>query len=205
MLISDLAVRELEVGRDSFFDSCRRAFLMVFGRSSDHQLPNEVMPHHPRALRGVPHARSTPATRPIRVVSSTTLATVSTSGAPQPGRRHPQLRTAVQPSTPASPFRRSARLEAERAMILARGGKFAEAIEAFTTAASDPEIDLTALPGFWDLPRQGMMAAARAYEATRRIRDAAALEARMRHTLRPRAVRSIPSGEQQRRLTASGD
>lgn len=201
MLISDLAVRELEYGRDSFFDSCRRALLMLFGRSSDHQLPAEIAPLHPDVLHGAPRTREVPTVTSLRMVPTP----AHESEPPHPWRRHPQLRTATQQGATLSPFRRSARLEAERGMILARGGKYADATDAFTTAAADPMIDLTALPGFWDLPRQGMMSAVRAYEATRRIRDAAALEARLRHTLRPRAIKPIPSSAQKRRLTASGD
>lgn len=200
MLISDMAVRELENQRDTFFDSCRRAFLSLFGRSSDHRLPAEASAANGAALRSVPAAAPIPVLR-----ASPTPAPPDAAEMAQPWRRHPQLRTAPQPIPPVSAFRRSARLEAERAMILARGGKFADATEAFITAASDPHIDLTALPGFWDLPRQGMASAIRAYEQTKRIRDAAALEARMRHTLRPRAIKPVPSAAHHGRMTASGD
>lgn len=90
-------------------------------------------------------------------------------------------------------------------MILARGGKIPGALEAFITATADPHIDLTALPGFWDLPRQGMMVAVRAYEQNQRIRDAAALEARMRTTLRPRVIKPVPPDTASQRARASGD
>jgi hypothetical protein len=91
-------------------------------------------------------------------------------------------------------------------MILARGGKEDAAFEAFNTAAEDPAIDFGTLAGFWDLPRPSMMCAVRAYERVGRVRDAAALEARVRHTFRPRSIRTA----QQRptvsdRATASGD
>jgi hypothetical protein len=90
-------------------------------------------------------------------------------------------------------------------MILARGGKFVDATAAFITAASDPKVDLTTLPGFWDLSRQGMASAVRAYEHNSRIRDAAALKARMRSTLRPRAIKPLPATASSSQMTASGD
>jgi hypothetical protein len=79
-----------------------------------------------------------------------------------------------------------------------------EATEAFAIAAQDEAIDFGALPGFWDLPRNGMLAAVKAYERVDRLRDAAALEARIRHLYRPRALKSIPA-PRPGRITASGD
>ncbi len=202
MLMSDMAVRDLEHRRETFFDSCRRAFLAIFGRSSNHRLPEQFEPIRAWSLRSVT-PREGASNPPTRVSSESSVQ--AALGTPQPWRRHPQLRAPLPPSEPIAPCRRSARLEAERGMILARGGKFAEATEAFIVAASDPGIELTVLPGFWDLPRQGMASAVRAYEHTRRTRDAAALEARMRQTLRPRAVTPMPAGVNQHRVTASGD
>lgn len=199
MLMSDMAVRELENHRDTFFDSCRRAFLSVFGRSSDHRLPRQVEQNRAYMLRSL--APATPAPEPITRAGS--MERTETADSPQPWRRHPQLRAAPTAALPSTSGRRSARLEAERGMILARGGKFADATAAFITAASDPKVDLTALPGFWDLSRQGMASAARAYEHNSRIRDAAALKARMRSTLRPRAIKPLPAASPNR-MTASG-
>ncbi len=201
MLLTDMAVRELEVQRDTFFDSCRRAFLSVFGRSSDHRLPRQVERTRTYTLRSLPPTSGVP--RNANVVRS--KATLQTPESQQSWRRHPQLRSAPGTTTPTMSGGRSARLEAERGMILARGGKFAEATDAFITAASDPHVDLTALPGFWDLPRQGMASAVRAYEHNRRIRDSAALAARMRSTLRPRAIKPLPAVASPNRMTASGD
>lgn len=205
MLMSDMAVRELVNSKESFFESCRRVFLSIFGRSSDHRLPAPVIPTHSYTIRTV--RRNSGAAPCVPRALPSPLAPVVAVGpeSPQQWRRHPQLRTSPQSSMVASPCRRSARLEAERGMILARGGKFPEALDAFTTAASDPHIDLTALPGFWDLSRQGMVMAVRAYERTSRIRDAAALEARIRHTLRPRAIKRTPTVAAANRITASGD
>lgn len=203
MLMSDMAVRELEHGRETFFDSCRRVLLSVFGRTSNHRLPSHVRP------APASHRASRPATAhsvPLKVMPAPRAnANAPDDQSPQPWRRHPQLRKPHQPAAAMPVSQRSARLEAERGMILARGGKLAEAVEAFTTAASDQRIDLAALPGFWDLPRQGMMSAVRAYEQTKRFRDAAALEARIRHTLRPRSIRPMPAGSTPDRMRASGD
>ncbi|MDQ3613020.1 MAG: hypothetical protein M3412_01720 [Chloroflexota bacterium] len=201
MLMSDMAVRELENHRDTFFDSCRRAFLAVFGRCSDHRLPRQVEQRRAYTLRSVP-----PATVSSKTNQRTTAAVQKNAAdSPQPWRRHPQLRAAPSASPSITSGRRSARLEAERGMILARGGKFADATAAFVTAASDPKVDLTALPGFWDLSRQGMASAVRAYEHNSRIRDAAALKARMRSTLRPRAIKPLPATASSSQMTASGD
>ncbi len=200
MLMTDLAVRDLEGRRDSMLGGLRRVLVAVFGRTSDHHLPAAVAERRPPVLRSVPR----PAHQPRQ--AQLALQATGTDGANETDlrwQRHPQLRSrqTARPSFDGSV--RSARLEAERGMILARGGKINEAIVAFTTAAGDPNVDLAALPGFWDLPRSGMSAAVRAYERTDRLRDAAALEARMRHTLKPRAVRS-ESGRSAR-FTASGD
>lgn len=195
MLITDLAARDVETARDSLAGACLRALRAVFGRASDHRLPTEIAPQPIYRLRSVPTAPAgTPALR--AVVQADADDTVDLQW-----RRHPQLRTPAAPITMQG--QRSARLEAERGVILARGGKNAGALEAFSAAAADPRIDLTLLPGFWDLPRQGMMTAVRAYERNRRIRDAAALEARLRHTMRPRGLKPLPPPRGP--VSASGD
>jgi hypothetical protein len=84
------------------------------------------------------------------------------------------------------------RTAATRGLFLARSGQLDDAREAFREAAQDPTVDLSALPGFWDLSRGGMLAAVDAYEATSRFRDAAALAARIRLRYRPRVVSQIP-------------
>lgn len=200
MLMSDLAIRELESRRDSFVDRCRWLVVAVFGRSSTHRLPEIV------AQRQLPQLRTVPAgpPAPLRVVNSN-AATSMTPEVDKRWQRHPQLRTQQSSPVRSMAGQRAARLEAERGMILARGGKLADAVEAFTTAAEDPAVDLSILPGFWDMPRRSMMTAVRAYEAVDRLRDASALEARIRHTLRPRALKPVPSGSGPGRMSASGD
>ncbi len=199
MIMTDLAVRELEMRSDTLLDRCRRVFIDVFGRSSDHQLPEEVASHTHSSLRALP--ASPPARKSLRVVEASEKA----DDAPEKRwQRHPQLRARQAEAAPMPGSARAARLAAERGVLLARGRKLAEAIEAFSTAAQDASIDLAALPGFWDLPRNGMLAAVQAYERVDRLRDASALEARIRHLYRPRALKPIPAARPHR-MTASGD
>lgn len=203
MLMTDLAVRDLEGRRESFMGSVRRLLVAIFGRSSDHGLPDELVHRETPVLRPVPPPDQ-PARAHVQAIKHVPQTRQSASPALR-WQRHPQLR-ASRASRPVFDTRqRSARLEAERAMLLARSGKLAEAEEAFTTAARDLEIDLGALPGFWDLPRSAMMTAVRAYEHADRLRDAAALEARIRHLLRPRPLKPVRPARRPDQLTASGD
>ena len=187
MLMTDLAVRELEGRRDSVVDHCRRMLVSIFGRSSDHHLPKAVTRRQPRTLHSMP-SMAPPAGASMRIIATSRTAATPVE-TDMRWQRHPQLRSQQPPQATVSGVERASRLEAERAMILARGGKLAEAVEAFKTAASDPAVDLCALPGFWDMSRGSMMTAVRAYEQVGRLRDAAALEARIRHLLRPRALK----------------
>ncbi len=199
MIMTDLAVKDIEMRSETLLDRCRRAFVDIFGRSSNHQLPVEV------ALRDQPALHALPASpenhKPLRVVEATETAAESPE---KRWQRHPQLRARQAEAPPMPGSQRAARLAAERGVLLARGRKLGEALEAFTTAAEDESIDLGALPGFWDLPRNGMLAAVQAYERVDRLRDASALEARIRHLYRPRALKPIPAARPQR-MTASGD
>lgn len=106
-------------------------------------------------------------------------------------RRHPQLLR--RPASDLSTDQREARLEAVRALYAARAGALEVAEDHFTQAALCPEIDLSAIPGFWQLGRSAMMTAVEAYERTGRIRDASALNARIRTMYRPRALSSVPA------------
>ena len=80
-----------------------------------------------------------------------------------------------------------------RGLYAARAGAMDVAEEHFSRAALCPEIDLSAIPGFWQLGRSAMMTAVEAYERTGRIRDASALNARIRTMYRPRALSSVPA------------
>lgn len=105
-------------------------------------------------------------------------------------RRHPQLLT--QPGSDLTSDEREARHEAVRGLFAARAGALGCAGEHFTRAARCEAIDLTAIPGFWQLERRAMSVAVDAYEAAGRIRDASALNARIRSMYRPRALSPLP-------------
>ncbi len=105
-------------------------------------------------------------------------------------RRHPQL---LQRSpSDVSTDQREARHEAVRGLYAARAGALDVAEKHFSRAALCPEIDLSAIPGFWQLGRSAMMTAVEAYERAGRIRDASALNAHIRTLYRPRALSSVP-------------
>lgn len=197
--MTDLAVRDLQMRHETIMERCRRTFLDLFGRESNHKLPIEVTRRPAPVLRAVP---APPPTRErLRMIETDEE---PADAADMRWQRHPQLRARQAEPAPMPGSERAARLAAERGIILARGRKLVEAVDAFTTAARDASVDLGALPGFWDLPRNGMLAAVQAYERADRLRDAAALEARIRHLYRPRALKPIPAPRPSR-MTASGD
>jgi hypothetical protein len=106
-------------------------------------------------------------------------------------RRHPQLLKRPAPATVID--QRGARHEAVRGLYAARAGALEVAEKHFTHAASCPDIDLSAIPGFWQLSRSAMLTAVAAYERAGRIRDASALNARIRTMYRPRALSALPA------------
>jgi hypothetical protein len=106
-------------------------------------------------------------------------------------RRHPQL--LGQPGPDLLPSEREARHEAVRGLFAARAGALECAATHFAEAARCEQIDLSAIPGFWQLDRTAMMTAVDAYERAGRIREASALNARIRTMYRPRALTSIPT------------
>lgn len=106
-------------------------------------------------------------------------------------RRHPLLLR--QPASDLTMDQREARHEAVRGLYAARAGAIEVATDHFTRAAQCPEIDLSAIPGFWQLSRSAMMTAVEAYERSGRIRDASALNARLRTMYRPRALTPVPA------------
>lgn len=119
-----------------------------------------------------------------------------------PWRRHPRLLTREAGGT-ISLGERRARAAAVRGLFNAHCGDYEAARLAFAEAAREPAIDLDEAPGFWQLPRAGMMAAVLAYEDVDRLREAAALAAEIAHRFRPRALRQVPA--RQPRAAASGD
>lgn len=106
-------------------------------------------------------------------------------------RRHPLL--LAQPAPDLAHDQREARHEAVRGLYAARAGAIEVATDHFTRAARCPEIDLSAIPGFWQLSRSAMMTAVEAYERAGRIREASALNARLRTMYRPRALTPVPA------------
>lgn len=105
-------------------------------------------------------------------------------------RRHPQLRQ--QAGSDLASGERDARHEAVRGLFAARAGALECAASHFARAAQCHDIDLSAIPGFWQLGRSAMMTAVDAYEQAGRIRDASALNARIRTMYRPRALTPVP-------------
>jgi hypothetical protein len=90
-----------------------------------------------------------------------------------------------------SPIERRARAAAFRALLLARQRRHGEAAGAFAEALTlEPTLDLTETPTFWDLERTAHLAAADAYEAVGRTRDAMTLRGRVELRFRPRLLRT---------------
>jgi hypothetical protein len=73
-------------------------------------------------------------------------------------------------------------------LYAAHKGDVEEAFLQFLQAVSEAAIDLTAMPSFWQMPRGAIVAAAEAYDRVGRLREASALQARVRTELRPRNV-----------------
>jgi len=102
-------------------------------------------------------------------------------------RRHPLLRSAAAKSG-LSPKEQRARRLAVQGLYAGLRGDSEQAMQFFTYALSEAPIDLCGIPSFWQMPRGAIVAAADAYEADGRLRDATALRARIRAELRPRNV-----------------
>ena len=81
-----------------------------------------------------------------------------------------------------------ARQEAVRGLFAAHAGAIDVAVQHFAIAARCDEVELTAVPGFWQLTRGQMQAAVEAYEQVGRYRDAAALDAHIATIFRPSLV-----------------
>lgn len=181
MLITHPAIHNAEESGPGVLHRIREHLLRFFG------LHNEV----PDAVLSAPPVSSQEApTEPILRIVETDPDVLR----PAQGfrwRRHPQL--LKRPEAPVATDQRSARHEAVRGLYAARAGALDVAEAHFTRAAGCPDIDLSAIPGFWQLSRAAMLTAVGAYERAGRIRDAAALSARIRTMFRPRAVASLPA------------
>lgn len=200
MLVTELAYRDMEACTDGLAARLRHLMRRLCGRfraSHEAHAPDRPAPDPISHLRLVPavadcHAPNRPAATPSIDAFR--------------WRRHPQLLR--QPMSTlkhdSEDLERGARSASVRGLFLARSGRFDEARVAFALAAVEPSVDLTAIPGFWDLSRAGMTAAVGAYEDVERIREAAALGARIRLHYRPRTVSAIPVAPRQRTSASGG-
>jgi hypothetical protein len=194
MLVTDFAYREMEMRANGLTDRIAASVRRLF------RLPSPVVAT-PEGL-----AAEAP---PLHLLATDSGEHLSTrTGAERPlaapdfrWRRHPQLRRRVSDAVPSDSedLERGARSAAVRGLFLARSGRFAEARDAFAIAAAEPSVDLTRIPGFWDLSRAGMVAAMHAYEDASRFREAAALGARLRLMHRPRSISVLPPAANRRR------
>lgn len=128
--------------------------------------------------------------RPLEEEPSLRLMPSSAGEAQHPGhkwQRHSQLRAY---EAPLSEEVRIGRHEAVRGLFAARAGALDVATRHFAIAARCHEVDITAVPGFWNLTRGQMRAAVEAYTAVGRYRDAAALDAQIASVFRPSLVGS---------------
>ena len=201
MLVSEFAMMDPGPTGDSLLMKCSRLVARFFGFGEE---PART-PRH-TDIRVNP---------PIRMAEPQPAAPIQLAESRQPEsttpdfrwRRHQQLLN--RPASTLPDEERHARHHAVRALYAAREGALACAEEHFTRAASCDNVDLAEVPGFWSLPRAAMMTAVRAYEANDRLRDASALNARIRTHLRPREISPLPDNVTElpprRRLTMSGN
>jgi hypothetical protein len=99
------------------------------------------------------------------------------------------------PSNPLTVSERKARAAAVRALMRARDGHFDQARALFAEAATlDPALDLSTVPTFWELARNGQQAAVEGYELAGRADDAVVLASELAYTFRPKLVRRQPVG-----------
>lgn len=199
MLVTDMALRDMEQGAQSLVGGLGR----MLDRLRGHRVAAVSQPFSSAAavdetgssaiLRfPLVDRAALPRENPIMNEDDrfSTAAADMSNDSPFKWRRHPQLRDraqALDDRTDAD-HHRNAKAAAVRGLFLARSERLGEARAAFAQAASDDSIDLSALPGFWQLSRSAMLIAAVAYEDVDRFRDASALSARVRTKYRPRAV-----------------
>ena len=210
MLVTDLAMRDMEQEAISWFSWIRETADRIWRLSGTFRWSARTPQSCPEPPGCVPVP---PKSMPIWThsgnsnIGETTLPADSTDTRFR-WRRHSQLRNrpiaGLEDMATAS--RQEALSSAARGILLARSERLDDAREAFALAARDRTIDLTAIPGFWDLSRAGMLVASTAYADAERFRDAAALAARVRTTYRPRAMRPVlTTTGQRRKALADGD
>lgn len=99
---------------------------------------------------------------------------------------------------PLTPAEERARTYAVKGFLRARDGNYDRAQDDFSLAAGlDPDLDLTNLPRFWDLPRAGHDCAVAALENAGRGRDASRLLAIINRRYRPKIVGDGTRGSNQ--------
>lgn len=199
MLVTDLAYRDMNARADGLFQRFGSLIGNVLRRTTQHPSNCDGVfvlgPEHTAHLKLTPlTARKSPsADHPAETANGVFR-----------WRRHPQLLNHSETSEPdPDELERGARSAGVRGLFLARSGRFDEARAAFAMAAAESTIDLTAIPGFWDLSRGGMHAAVNAYEDVERYRDASALGARIRLKYRPRSISPLRDMVE-RKTSASG-
>lgn len=183
MLMTHLAILDAGEPEPGVWDKLRTNILRFFGLAED-TAPEEIVFEGPEAI-----SHDAPTEPLLRLVTVEPRVIHPTDGFRW--RRHPQL--LKQPASDLAHNERDARHEAVRGLYAARAGAIEVAVSHFTRAAECPDIDLSAIPGFWQLSRTAMMTAVEAYERVDRIRDASALNARIRTMYRPRALTPVPA------------
>lgn len=195
MLVTDLAMRDMKHEAESWWAGLPRIARTILrlrtngpggGECAVGSLTSARLTPLPAPRQGVA-PRSQPRSTMRRPAEPAEPAP-EPEGEPYRWRRHPQLRR-----VPAGEPADSSSL-AMRGVALARSGRCEDASAAFALAARERECDITAIPGFWSISRRAMQGAVVAYEDAGRFRDAAALEARIRTTLRPRALAPLTRG-----------
>lgn len=199
MLVTNLAYRDMEAHADGLTDAFGRFVRRLLGRAvpaAAVDSPYRIAAEHRAHLRLVAQGNED---------QGIAQSPDSDTGDVFRWRRHPQLLNQADAVNPGDieDLERRARSAAVRGLFLARSGRLDEARSAFAVAATEPAVDLTAIPGFWELTRSGMLAAVGAYEEAGRFREASALGARIRLTYRPRPLAPVP-GAPVRRESASG-
>jgi hypothetical protein len=101
--------------------------------------------------------------------------------------------TAPPDAEPLSATEERARIYAVKGYLRARDGQYDQAQAQFARAVDlDPELDLTTIPRFWDLPRAAHDSAVAALEQVGRGRDASRLLAIINRKFRPKLVGARP-------------
>ena len=185
MLMTQMAMMDPGPAGDSILSRCCRAIGQFFGFGVEpERMGTQDADTAPLQTAWI--ESDSPA--PLRIVSSSQ--THSSPTLSHKWQRHQQLRDRPTSALPVE--ERHARQEAVRGLYAAQAGAYEAAVNHFAQAAACSDVDLSAVPGFWNLNRTAMITAVRAYEATDRLRDASALEAMIRSRFRPRVLSPIP-------------